>query len=72
MAPTTEYYVLNTSPHLKEIVEWLDQHGEWYEIHLNRTRFKLEPGRTRTEFLLRYSQHIGLVDTALGYAIQYS
>ena len=68
----TEYYVLSTSPKFKEILEWLELHGEWYELHLNRTRFTLEPGRTRTEFLLRYSDSIGLVDTRYGYAVQYT
>lgn len=57
-----QYYVLTQEPRFKDILEWLDTHGEWYEVHLNRTRFTLEPGRTRTEFLLRYSECIGLVD----------
>ncbi len=49
----------------KEILSWLDTHGQWYEVHLNRTRFCVEPGRLFSEFMLRYSQHIYTVDTTL-------
>ena len=57
-----QYYVLTQNPHLAEIIDWLDLHGEWYEVHLNRTRFTLTPGRTKTEFLLRWSEHVDIVD----------
>jgi hypothetical protein len=30
-------------------------------VHLNRTRFYVEPGRLYTEFMLRYSQNVGSV-----------
>ena len=56
-----QYYVLTQNPHFVDIVTWLDLHGEWFEPHLNRTRFTLTPGRTHTEFMLRWSEHIGQV-----------
>jgi hypothetical protein len=52
----------------KEIVSWLDSHGCWYEVHLNRTRFRIEPGRLYTEFMLLYSEHIYAVDASLDLA----
>ena len=63
MLPTLDqYYVLTSNPKLAEIIDWLDLHGEWYEVHLNRTRFTLTPGRTKTEFLLRYNDCVDIVD----------
>lgn len=58
----TEYYVLSQSTHFKDILEWLDLHGEWFEVHLNRTRFTLTQGRTYTEFMLKFSNDIALVE----------
>ena len=56
-----QYYILTQNPRFVEIVEWLDLHGEWFEPHLNRTRFTLTPGRSHTEFMLRYSEHVAKV-----------
>ena len=57
-----QYYVLTQSAKFKDILHWLDTHGCWYEVHLNRTRFVIEPGRLLTEFMLIYSEYIGLVE----------
>lgn len=63
-----QYYILTQSTHFKDIVQWLDQHGQWFEVHLNRTRFTLEPGVITTEFMLRYSEYISTVDDTLDLA----
>jgi hypothetical protein len=60
-----QYYILTHNPKFKEIVTWLDTHGCWYEVHLNRTRFRIEQGRILTEFMLLYSEHIHTVDTSV-------
>jgi len=60
-----QYYILTQDTKFKDIVTWLDSHGQWYEVHLNRTRFIIEPGRLLTEFMLLYSEHIGTVDPSL-------
>jgi hypothetical protein len=60
-----QYYILTQNAKFKDIVTWLDTHGQWYEVHLNRTRFRIEPGRLLTEFMLLYSEHIGTVDPSL-------
>lgn len=57
-----EYYVLSQSPQFAPILEWLDLHGEWFEVHLNRTRFTLTQGRTYTEFMLKFSNDVALVE----------
>lgn len=57
-----QYYVLSVEPQFSNILTWLDAHGCWYEVHLNRTRFHVEQGRLLTEFMLKYSMCIGLVD----------
>lgn len=56
-----QYYILTQHDKFKDILQWLDTHGQWYELHLNRTRFTIEPGRLLTEFMLLYSESIGLV-----------
>jgi hypothetical protein len=63
-----QYYVLTQNPLFKEVLHWLDSHGQWYEVHLNRTRFTVEPGRLYTEFMLLYSEHIAAVDASLDLA----
>jgi hypothetical protein len=60
-AENSQLYILTQSPEFADILHWLDQHGCWYEVHLNRTRFYVEPGRLYTEFMLRYSQNVGSV-----------
>ena len=66
--PAVQYYVLTQNTRFKDILSWLDTHGCWYEVHLNRTRFRLEQGRLYTEFMLLYSEHIRLVDDTLDLA----
>ena len=64
MHPThKQYAILTSNSKFPDILAWLDSHGQWYEVHLNRTRFELEPGRITTEFMLRYSEYIFEVDT---------
>lgn len=63
-----QYYVLTQNSQFKEILNWLDSHGQWYEVHLNRTRFTVESGRLFSEFMLRYSMHIDAVDETLDLA----
>ena len=60
-----QYYILSQQNKFKEVVEWLDTQGCWYEVHLNRTRFTIEQGHLLTEFMLLYSEHIGRVDPTL-------
>lgn len=60
-----QYYILTQHDKFKDILHWLDTHGQWYDVHLNRTRFTIEPGRLLTEFMLLYSEHIHTVDTSL-------
>ena len=60
-----QYYVLTQDDKFKDILRWLDMHGCWYDVHLNRTRFCIEPGRLLTEFMLLYSEHIHTVDPSL-------
>lgn len=57
-----QYYILSQNTKFAEILTWLDQHGCWYEVHLNRTRFKIEPGKLLTEFMLMYSTYIDQVE----------
>jgi hypothetical protein len=63
-----QYSILTQNPHFKAVVSWLDQHGQWFEVHLNRTRFTLEPGVITTEFMLRYSEYVCSVDPSLDLA----
>jgi hypothetical protein len=60
-----QYYILTQHDKFKDVLQWLDTHGCWYEVHLNRTRFSIEQGRLLTEFMLLYSEHIHTVDASL-------
>ena len=59
-----EYYILTRNPEFEDVIHWLDQHSVALDIHLNRTRFKLDPySKLHTEFCLRYSMVCAEVDS---------
>jgi hypothetical protein len=61
-----QYYVLNSSPILKTVFEFIQCHALDHEVHLNRTRFWLDTHTPAyTEFVLRFSDHCPLVDPTL-------
>jgi hypothetical protein len=64
-----QYYILTQSCHFKEVLYWLQDHNVTLDIHLNRTRFSIEPGtRLFTEFQLRWSTVCHAVDPTLDLA----
>jgi hypothetical protein len=63
-----QYSILTQNLKFKEVLSWLDTHGCWYEVHLNRTRFTIDQGRLYTEFMLLYSEYVSRVDTSLDLA----
>ena len=51
-----EYYILTRDPMFITVGKWLAHNRIPCEVHLNRTRFKLEANsRLHTEFQLRFS-----------------
>ena len=53
-----EYYVLSSSPHLETVFEFIRKHQLKCEVHLNRTRFWIDPhSEALTEFALRFAHH---------------
>lgn len=60
------YYVLNLDPRAEQVFEFIQDHKLSCEVHLNRTRF-LVPDNSSilTEFLLRFSECVDLVDDSL-------
>jgi hypothetical protein len=61
-----QYYILNSSPHLTSVFEFIRLHDLAHEVHLNRTRFWV-PINTNiyTEFVLRFSDDCPSVDPTL-------
>jgi hypothetical protein len=58
-----QYYVLNSSPHLLALLEFIRQHHLDHQVHLNRTRFWVATGSIAyTEFVLRYADHCAPVN----------
>lgn len=57
-----QYYVLNQDPLVREIFDFIGQHGLRCEVHLNRTRFWVPEGPVFTEFALRFVGHAHTVD----------
>ena len=58
-----EYYVLTSNAKFRQVLEWLGKHGIACNVHLNRTRFVMDTtSRHHTEFMLLYSESIGVVD----------
>ena len=63
------YYVLNQDPQAVNIWAFIQQYSLSHEIHLNRTRFSIDPhSPAYTEFLLRYIDHCAPVDPTLDLA----
>ena len=59
-----EYYVLSSSPHLKQVFEFIRKHQLKCEVHLNRTRFWIDPhSEALTEFALRFAVHCPPVES---------
>lgn len=62
------YFVWTLEPRLDEVFDFIRDHNLEYEIHLNRTRFWVPEGSILTEFLLRLSECVELVDEKLDLA----
>ena len=62
------YYVLNLNPRAAEVFEFIRDHELTVEVHLNRTRFWVPDGSVLTEFLLRFSECVQLVDESVDLA----
>jgi hypothetical protein len=61
-----QYYVLNSSPILLQIFDFIRLHELDHEVHLNRTRFWIpHSGSAYTEFVLRFADHCPSVDPTL-------
>jgi hypothetical protein len=59
-----EYYVLSSSPHLETVFEFIRKHQLKCEVHLNRTRFWIDPhSEALTEFALRFAVHCPRVES---------
>jgi hypothetical protein len=57
-----EYYVLTRSSYYVPVMNWLIRHQIPYELHLNRTRFSIDPHTIQgTEFALRWLEFCGIV-----------
>jgi hypothetical protein len=57
------YYILNSNPHLLALLEFVRKHQLEHEVHLNRTRFWIDPASAcYTEFALRYADCCCAVD----------
>jgi hypothetical protein len=53
-----QYYVLNSSPQLRSVFDFIKSRGLRCEIHANRTRFWIDPhSEALTEFALRFKDH---------------
>jgi hypothetical protein len=61
-----EYYVLSSSPHLKQVFDFIRTHNLKCEVHLNRTRFWLDTDQPYyLEFVLRWWDSCPVVDHTL-------
>ena len=75
--PAVQYYVLTANPEFKSVVYWLHDRMVALDIHLNRTRFSIDTdSRLHTEFCLRWSHAVSIVDPSLdlltGLSLDYS
>jgi len=60
------YYIQTGNRDFKEVVRWLHDRGVKLEVHLNRTRWHLDPAdKLHTEFCLRYASVCSIVDSDL-------
>jgi len=63
LGPAVQYYILTENSKFTQVLSWLGMHNIPYSVHLNRTRFELDTqSRLHTEFMLLYSESIGVVD----------
>ena len=61
-----QYYVLNSSPQLKTVFEFIQRHTLEHQVHLHRTRFWVPTDSPAyTEFALRLADHCPSVDPTL-------
>jgi hypothetical protein len=61
-----QYYVLNSSPILLQVFDFIRLHELDHEVHLNRTRFWLDPTADYyLEFVLRWADSCPVVDPTL-------
>ena len=66
IGPAVQYYVLTSNAEFKSVVYWLHDHNVKLDIHLNRTRFSIDTDtRLHTEFCLRWSHAVSIVDPSL-------
>ena len=53
-----QYYVLNSSPQLRSVFDFIKSRGLDCEVHANRTRFWIDPHSAAfSEFALRFKDH---------------
>jgi hypothetical protein len=51
-----QYYILTLSPRAGEVFAWIHDNSITCEVHLNRTRFWLDPDtKLYTEFAIRFA-----------------
>jgi len=62
------YYILNMDPRATAVFEFIRLHKLAVEVHLNRTRFWVPESGVLTEFLLRFSECVYLVDESVDLA----
>ena len=61
-----QYYVLNSSPILTQVFEFIQLNALEHQVHLNRTRFWIATDTPAyTEFVLRLADHCPAVDPTL-------
>jgi hypothetical protein len=64
-----EYYILTLDPNMGQVFGFIELHDLQFEMHLNRTRFWIDPDSALyTEFCLRYSHCCPPVDPTLDLA----
>jgi hypothetical protein len=62
------YYVLSQSPCFVDVFAFIRIHNLDFSAHLNRTRFWVPDGIILTEFLLRFSECVSIVDDTVDLA----
>jgi hypothetical protein len=60
------YYVLTLDPNVRNVFDFIRQHRLAHEVHLNRTRFSIDPhSPAYTEFALRWAHCCPPLDPTL-------
>lgn len=58
-----QYYILTLDEHFPSVLNWIHDNHIKFEVHLNRTRFWIDPDSLQyTEFSLRFSHCCPYVD----------